>query len=58
MPSQKPKIVVRTDGEIKTKFEIIAERNNRSASKEAEYLIKKHIEQYETYNGEIKLDKE
>lgn len=56
MPSQKPKIVVRTTDEIKSKMEIIAERNNRSVSKETEYLIKKHIEQYEAYNGEIKIE--
>lgn len=58
MPSDLEKIVVRTTPEIKKKTEIIAKENNRSTSKEVELLIKKHIKQYEDYNGEIKIEEE
>ena len=57
MPSNKPVIAVRTTEEIKNKLEHIAEENNRSASKEIEYLIKKHIKRYEDDNGTIELKK-
>ena len=57
MPSNKPKVVVYTTQESKSKLEIIAKENNRSASSEAEMLIKKHIKRYEDDNGEIKIDK-
>lgn len=56
MPSNKPVILIRTSEDIKRKIEIIAEENNRSLSKEIELLIKKHIKQYEEYNGEIKIE--
>lgn len=56
MPSNKPTILVRTEEKHKKKIEYIAEENNRSVSKEVEFLIKKHIKQYEEYNGEIKVD--
>lgn len=55
MPSNKPIIAVRTSEEIIEKMKIIAEENNRSVSKEAELLIKRHIKRYEEDNGEIKL---
>lgn len=58
MPSNKPVFAVRTTVDIKQKLEHIAEENNRSASKEIEYLIKKHIQRYEDDNGSIELQKE
>lgn len=58
MPSNKPKVVVYTTEELKAKLEFIAKENNRSASSETEMLIKKHIRQYEEYNGEIDISKE
>lgn len=57
MPSNKPVIAVRTTEEIKRKIEYVAEVNNRSASKEIEYVIKKHIQRYEDDNGTIELEK-
>lgn len=56
MPSNKPQILIRTEENFKKKIEYIADENNRSVSKEVELLIKKHIKQYEEYNGEIKVD--
>lgn len=55
MPSNKPIIAVRTNKEIIEKMKVISEENNRSISKEVELLIKRHIKQYEEYNGEIKV---
>lgn len=55
MPSKMPGILVRTPEEIKAKIEYIAKDNGRSASKEVEQLIKKHIKEYESINGEIQL---
>lgn len=57
MPSKKPLMAVRTSDEIKQKLEIIAEYNSRSASKEIEFLIKKHIQEYEAEHGKIILQK-
>lgn len=56
MPSKKPVIAIRTSPEIVEKIKYIAEKQNRSTSKEIEMLIKKHIETYEQYNGEIKTE--
>lgn len=57
MPSNKPQILVRTTEEIKSKLEHIAAEQNRSASKEVELLIKKHIKRYEEDNGTIEIEK-
>lgn len=57
MPSNKPIIAVRTTDEIIQKIKYISDENGRSASKEVEMLIKKHIKRYEEDNGEIKIDK-
>ena len=56
MPSKKPGILVRTTEDIKKKIEYIAAENNRSASGEVEFLIKKHIKRYEEDNGTIETD--
>lgn len=56
MPSNKPIIAVRTSNDIIEKMKVIADENNRSVSKEAELLIKKHIKRYEDDNGEIKIE--
>lgn len=57
MPSELPIIRVRTTQEIIDKLKVISKENNRSMSRETELLIKNHIKNYESYNGEIKLDK-
>lgn len=53
MPSNKPKIVIRTDEEIIKKFETIAKRENRSMSNLGETIIKQYIDGYEKNNGNI-----
>ena len=54
MPSKKPYIQIRTTTETITKFEHIAEVNNRSMSNMGETIIKDYIKAYENVHGEIK----
>ncbi len=55
MPSKKPQFVIRTDKETLKKIKYIAEQNERSATQEIVYLVKKRIKEYESENGEIKI---
>lgn len=55
MPSKKPQFVIRTDENIIKKIKYIAEQNERSATQEIVYIIKKEINNFEKENGEIKL---
>lgn len=56
MPSNKPKIVIRTEEEIISKFEQIAKNENRSMSNLGETIIKKYISDYEQNNGTININ--
>ena len=56
MPSTKPQFVIRADQNTIDKIKYIAERNERSATQEIVYLIKKEIETYEKEKGEIILE--
>lgn len=56
MPSKKPYIQIRTNTETITKFEKIAEENNRSMSNMGETIIKDYIKTYEAEHGEIKKE--
>lgn len=56
MPSNKPKIVIRTEEEIINKFEQIAKNENRSMSNLGETIIKKYILEYEQNNGVININ--
>ena len=56
MPSKLPKFTIRVTPEILHKMHYIAEYNSRSANKEIETLVKKHIENFEKRNGKIKLE--
>lgn len=53
MASNKPKLMTYTEQEVIDKFKIIAEKENRSMSKQLEYIIKKCIQEYENKNGNI-----
>lgn len=44
---------LRIPDEHMDKLKIIAKENGRSVNKEIEILIKKHIQKYESENGEI-----
>ncbi len=54
MPSKLPIIKANTSYENVSKMAFIAKANKRSVSKELEWLIEKHIAEYEKENGEIK----
>lgn len=57
MPSDKPKVMTYTTEDISEKFKIVAQSENRSVSKQLEYLIKRNIEQYEREHGEISVSR-
>jgi len=56
MPSDITKFTLRTESEILKKFRFVAEYNARSANREIETLMKKHIAEFEKTNGQIKLE--
>lgn len=53
MPSKLPHYALRIPTETMDKLKYIAERNGRSANKEIEQLILRHIARYEAANGTI-----
>ncbi|MGX9755972.1 Arc family DNA-binding protein [Clostridioides difficile] len=56
MSSTLPKYTLRINKILLEKIKYIAESEGRSANKEIEQLIKKHIEDYEQRKGEIKIN--
>lgn len=56
MSSSLPKYTLRINKILLEKIKYIAESEGRSANKEIEQLIKKHIEDYEQRKGEIKVN--
>ena len=56
MPSNLPQFTIRIDPIMLKKIRYVAEYNARSANREVETLIKKHIEQFEHKHGEITFD--
>lgn len=58
MSSKIPPITVRTEDSIfKAKLQRLARMNGRSLSKEAERILKEHVQNYEQHYGEIKLNR-
>lgn len=53
MISDTVKFTLRTDKELLRKFSYVAEYNARSANRELEVLMKKHIANFEKKHGEI-----
>ena len=47
---------LRTDAEILKKFRYVADYNARSANRELEVLMKKHIAEFEKDHGKISFD--
>lgn len=56
MASSLPRYTLRIPKELLEKISYIADAEGRSANKEIEQLIKKHIETYEEVNGDIPTD--
>ncbi len=55
-PHRNPHYALRIPVETMNKLKYIAERNGRSANKEIEQLILKHISEFEAQNGTILFD--
>lgn len=53
MPSNQSKFTIRVDSELLKKFRFVAEYNARSANKEIEVLMKKHVAEFEKVHGKI-----
>lgn len=56
MPSTKPQLKTYTDQQTINKFSFIAKEENRTMSKQLEYLVKKAIKEYEQERGEIIIE--
>lgn len=56
MPSKLPVIRANTTNDNITKMKCIAKYNKRSLAKELEYIIEKHINEFEAEHGEIKIE--
>ncbi len=53
MKSDVAKFTLRTDPDLLSKFHFVADYNGRSANRELEVLMKKHIAEFEKKHGEI-----
>lgn len=56
MPSKLPMFGLRIKPELLKKIKYIAAYNGRSANKEIEQLIIKHVDNFEKTNGKINID--
>ncbi|MBN4074426.1 Arc family DNA-binding protein, partial [bacterium AH-315-E09] len=56
MPSNLPRFTLRIPRVLLLKISYIAEESGRSSNKEIEVLLREHVKNYETQNGEIPLD--
>lgn len=56
MKADTSKFTLRTDSDLLRKFHFVADYNGRSANRELEVLMKKHIAEFEKNHGEISLD--
>ncbi len=49
------KFTIRINSELLKKFRFVAEYNARSANRELEILIRKHVSEFEEFHGKIEL---
>ena len=56
MATDTAKFTLRTDSEILKKFRYAADYNGRSANRELEVLMKKHIAEFEKEHDKITFD--
>lgn len=55
MPDDISKFTIRTDAEVLKKFRFVADYNARSANREIEVLMKKHVAEFEKQHGKIDI---
>lgn len=53
MKQEEAKFTLRIEAETLNKFHCVAKQNLRSANKELEDIMKKHIEEFEKIHGKI-----
>lgn len=53
MPTNKPRVQSIIEPEVYSKFKYICQKEMRTESKMASYIICKYVEEYEKNNGEI-----
>ncbi len=58
MPSKIPSTAIRIEPELMKKFRYVSAYNGRSANKEIEQLIKRHVDEFEAKYGEIEVEEE
>ncbi len=56
MTTDTAKFTLMIDAELLKKFRFVADYNARSANRELEVLMKKHIAEFEEENGKITFD--
>lgn len=56
MQSDLSKFTLRTDTELLKKFRFVADYNARSANRELEVLMKKHVNEFEKKHGKITFE--
>lgn len=56
MPSELSKFTIRTDCDLLKKFRYVAEYNARSANREIEVLMRKHVADFEQTYGSIEIE--
>lgn len=56
MQSDLSKFTLRTDPELLKKFRFVADYNARSANRELEVLMKKHVTEFEKKHGKITFE--
>ncbi|MEY8383246.1 Arc family DNA-binding protein [Christensenellaceae bacterium 44-20] len=56
MTTNTAKFTLRVNEELLKKFRFVADYNARSANRELEILMKKHVAEFEKANGTIKMD--
>ena len=56
VPFQLSKFTLRIDSELLKKFRFVADYNARSANREIEVLMKKHVDEFEKKYGRIKQE--
>ena len=55
VPSKLPHFAIRVERDLLDKFKYVAEYNARSANREIELLMRKHVESFEAERGPIKV---
>lgn len=56
MESNIVKFTLRTESDLLKKFRYVADYNGRSANRELEVLMKRHVAEFEKKHGEIKFE--